>query len=569
MIYKYYQHQLSVLRELGTEFSKKYPALAPMLAGQSADPDVERLIEGTAFLTGQIQAKLDDDFPELIHSMTSLMFPHYLYPIPSATIIRFSGRKELVDEQLIEKGAELLSIPVSGIRCIYTTVDNVTVYPLDVRISEDSSKVMELEFNFRTGSLKTFDINSLRIYVGGDYGEAANFIFELNSKLQAVVISDSRHKIVLRPSEAVKTLSEHFNSIIPYNQNMFGAFRKIQEYFQLPESFCFFDLTGLAKLNSEESSFKVSFEFTDDRMAEYKAHKNINFELFCVPAVNYFKHEADTINVDYRQREYRINPYGGHNYYRIYSIDRVVGFIQGSVSQREYKPFEQFNPSVSDCPVYSLIRRRSSLNRGIDVYITVANTGSPSEFKSETLVISVTCTNGVLADRLRLGDINQPTDKLPLFIDYTNITHPTSSVESPLGENLLWRLLSHIYLNQSSIVSVGALRSLLKLYVFTDTDNKTRAQINIHKVESIVDVKEENTSRMIKGIYIRGKLLKIFFNPDGFASSGDMFIFASVIQKMAGAYTSINNFTIVHFIDVSTGNEFVCQDLCTGNRKIL
>jgi len=124
-------------------------------------------------------------------------------------------------------------------------------------------------------------------------------------------------------------------------------------------------------------------------------------------------------------------------------------------------------------------------------------------------------------------------------------------------------------LNQSSIVSVGALRSLLKLYVFTDTDNKTRAQINIHKVESIVDVKEENTSRMIKGIYIRGKLLKIFFNPDGFASSGDMFIFASVIQKMAGAYTSINNFTIVHFIDVSTGNEFVCQDLCTGNRKIL
>ena len=142
MIYKYYQHQLSVLRELGTEFSKKYPALAPMLAGQSADPDVERLIEGTAFLTGQIQAKLDDDFPELIHSMTSLMFPHYLYPIPSATIIRFSGRKELVDEQLIEKGAELLSIPVSGIRCIYTTVDNVTVYPLDVRISEDSSKVM-------------------------------------------------------------------------------------------------------------------------------------------------------------------------------------------------------------------------------------------------------------------------------------------------------------------------------------------------------------------------------------------------------------------------------------------
>ena len=64
MFNKYYQEELQNLRELAVEFSKVHPALAPMLSGPSTDPDVERLLEGVAFLTGLLRGKLDDDFPE-------------------------------------------------------------------------------------------------------------------------------------------------------------------------------------------------------------------------------------------------------------------------------------------------------------------------------------------------------------------------------------------------------------------------------------------------------------------------------------------------------------------------
>jgi len=52
---RYFQQELQNLRELATEFSKVHPAAAPMLSNQSADPDVERLLEGVAFLTGLLR----------------------------------------------------------------------------------------------------------------------------------------------------------------------------------------------------------------------------------------------------------------------------------------------------------------------------------------------------------------------------------------------------------------------------------------------------------------------------------------------------------------------------------
>ena len=71
MFNKYYQDELTYLRDLGREFAAAYPGIAPMLAERGGDPDVERLLEGVAFLTGKIRQKLDDELPEVIHSVAS------------------------------------------------------------------------------------------------------------------------------------------------------------------------------------------------------------------------------------------------------------------------------------------------------------------------------------------------------------------------------------------------------------------------------------------------------------------------------------------------------------------
>jgi type VI secretion system protein ImpG len=60
----YYERELSFLRDMGAEFREKYPDIAgrlQLMPGTCEDPHVERLLEGVAFLTARVRAKIDDE----------------------------------------------------------------------------------------------------------------------------------------------------------------------------------------------------------------------------------------------------------------------------------------------------------------------------------------------------------------------------------------------------------------------------------------------------------------------------------------------------------------------------
>src|SRR3977135_2111679 len=65
----YYERELNYLRQLGAEFAEKYPKIASRLVldteKETADPHVERLLEGFAFLAARVHLKIDDEFPEI------------------------------------------------------------------------------------------------------------------------------------------------------------------------------------------------------------------------------------------------------------------------------------------------------------------------------------------------------------------------------------------------------------------------------------------------------------------------------------------------------------------------
>jgi type VI secretion system protein ImpG len=413
--------------------------------------------------------------------------------------------------------------------------------------------------------LKEFNVKKLRLFVSGNYGSAADFIFDLAQTLESVTFCCGYRTVELPAAKAIEVLVPTNLTVVPYEYDMMGAFRDLQSYFQLPEIFCFFNLNNLDMLDSMDSNFSVTFNFKVRKTAGFTKNSQIGIRLFCIPAVNVFKHEAETVVVDYKKSEYRVMPYR-NNALKVYSIDRVVGFLQGSVEEREYKPFVHFNPQSEQIPLYNVNRRKAKLTSGSDVYISVSTPNNSANFVPETLVISISCTNGSATEKLRLGDICVISDKIPLFVEYSNITHPTAPIDCPLGENLLWRLLSHIYLNQKSITNTNALASLLKLYVFTDTSNKMQVQLNTKKIESIKSVVMNDTIRLIHENLVRGSQIDISFLSEGFASSGDMYIFANVIQSVLGAYTAINSYTVVNFTDLSNGEIFKCKELQFGSR---
>ena len=131
-----YQKELGHLRQLAVEFADKHPAIAPQLTGPSPDPDVERILEGVAFLTANIQQKLQDDFPDFAQSLLQMIFPHYLKPLPASTIIQFTAKNILKNQLTIAKGTAIDSKEVEGTSCRFQTCQDISIAPVSIQSVE-------------------------------------------------------------------------------------------------------------------------------------------------------------------------------------------------------------------------------------------------------------------------------------------------------------------------------------------------------------------------------------------------------------------------------------------------
>src|SRR5712664_2656127 len=113
----YYDRELNALRRLAAEFAATHPKIAGRirLAPETVDdPHVERLLEGVAYLAARVHHRLDDEFPELTDALLSVLYPHYLAPVPSAMVVQFGCQPDLLGPFQIDTGLALDTEPVRG-----------------------------------------------------------------------------------------------------------------------------------------------------------------------------------------------------------------------------------------------------------------------------------------------------------------------------------------------------------------------------------------------------------------------------------------------------------------------
>src|SRR5947209_1056298 len=207
-LFPYYERELLFVRQLGQEFARQYPAAAGRLLlepNRSTDPHVERLIESFALLTGRIHHKLDDEFPELTEGLLGVLYPHYLAPVPSLSVVQFdldAARAGLPDGFLIDRRSRLTTRPVHGLPCRFRTGYPVTLWPVrlvqarlqpppfpaGLAVPPRAAAALRLQFQC-LGGLKFTDLSlqKLRFYLAGD-AQLMPALYELlfNHALQVV-----------------------------------------------------------------------------------------------------------------------------------------------------------------------------------------------------------------------------------------------------------------------------------------------------------------------------------------------------------------------------------------------
>ncbi len=558
---KYYQEALYHLRELAAEFARAHPAMAPMLSGTSQDPDVERVLEGTAFMTGMLREKIDDDFPEIIQGLMQLVFPHYLQPIPAATLIAFTPKPNLTQCFTVAAGTAIDSVPVQGKACRFQTCGDVAIHPLritDVRTEEKigENPLLRIQFQLFGLELDQWQPGRLRLHFPGPIGEAADLYALLMRHTLNIrfVPAEGGRSAAVSPDCLRGGVFEDREVLLPHPGQSLPVYRLIQEFFILPEKFLFIDVSGWPAWTGRGTGSRFAVEFELDGTVSLPRHlKTEDIALFVTPAINLFSHEAVPVALDHRRTEYRIIPSGKTGrHYSVFSVEKVRGIVRGTTRKKTYHPFEHFQDDVADSGSYFLRRRTASANQPPEVLISF---GYPEteEIQNETLSIELLCTNGEQPAALQAGDICKATSTSPERCTFGNIRYPTKTAYPPLDRNLLWRLLSHMSVNLLSVMDAGNLRTLLRLYVDGSMQDQGVVQANLKRVNAIAGVTCKPGDRVIRGGVIRGFEIAIRIHSGGFASPGDFFLFTAVLDRFFAEYAGFNSYTRLTVIDELSG----------------
>ncbi|HEX9749799.1 MAG TPA: type VI secretion system baseplate subunit TssF [candidate division Zixibacteria bacterium] len=557
MFNKYYQDELSYLRAMGREFAGAHPQLAPMLAEAGTDPDVERLLEGFAFLTGRIRQRLDSELPELTHALVDLLWPHYLRPVPAMSILQFEAAATLQETQIIKRGTSIESAPVEGTRCRFRTTADVRLYPFrisDVKLDVPLSKAASLTVTFAVGeqvNMSGLDLGPLRLFLHGDAQPVGLLYLWLCRHVQSVTLQSGSQSASLPVSAVVPAGFDDAEALLPYPSESFAAYRLLQEFFALPERYHFIDIVDLRPLAQMESVRDFSFVVTFDENppGELRIGRDM-IRAGCTPIVNLQGMRSAPVTVDHERTEYRLRADASDpDHFEVFSVDKVLGWTKGTLKEREYKRFFSFShvPGTEGAdgdPYYNVRLRPASVGAGTDVYLSfVAESESGVMPPTETVAADLTCTNRNLPAKLHPGEINVPTSQSPAFATFNNITRVTPSVAPPLEGRLLWHLVAHQSLNYLSLADVNSLRAMLGMYNFPALSDRQAARTGRQRLEGITRVKAAPDDMIRHGAAHRGIAVDLEMDEESFAGEGDMYLFASVLNRFFGQYATINAFT--------------------------
>jgi type VI secretion system protein ImpG len=553
---KYYQSELSYLRELGREFAEANPSLAGMFMEQGGDPDVDRLLEGFAFLTARVRERMDSSVPEVIDALAQMIVPQYTRTLPACSVVEFLPQQTaLRGRHRLPAGTEVGARPIAGTTCLFRTTVDLDLLPLtitDFAFDHSIEAHPEIRVGFRsaqTADALLAETPSLRLFLHGPLGlTTTTYLWMLRFLDDVVYKSTGGYEQSLGKHAVHPVGVSPEQPMLPWPELAPDGLRVMQEYFTLTQKLLFIDVRGLNKIPAEHATdqFVLRFKFTRPPKLPERLEKD-NVRLHCVPVVNLFDTSADPIARDPRQHEYLLRASGVNPLHmEVYDVKTVTGLLANRRGRRSYTPFYSFQHVTKpkgEQAFYIPRRSRSPIDDGLDNYLTVLTPSDVQpDFDEETLSIDLVCSNRSLPSELRAGDISVPTPRSPTIARFRNLTQVTRPVRPPSGGDLHWRLVAHLALNVRTLGNTESLRSLLGLYNFHEDADQQLGRQNRLRVESIRNVDVRSARRLIERIPVRGQHTTIEVEQAAFASEGDVFAFGCALDWLFATETPLNSF---------------------------
>ncbi|MDH3376836.1 MAG: type VI secretion system baseplate subunit TssF [Gammaproteobacteria bacterium] len=607
LLLRYYNQELQHIREMGGDFAKAYPKIAGRLGLEGfecADPYVERLLEGFAFLTARVQLKIDAEFPRFSQHLLEMVYPHYLAPIPSMAIVQLQPDPDegsLAKGYTIPRGSAFRSRlgKSEQTACEYRSAHDVNLWPVELVAAKyftQAGGMSELEvpgargfkaaieLRLRTTAGLAFqetELDKLVLYLRGS-GDVPVQIYErmFANALGVAAMPVQRPapwSHVVDKSNIRRVGFADGQALLPYGQRSFSGYRLLQEYFAFPQRYLFVEIDGLGpamrQCNDSELEVMVLLDRSDPFLE--KVIDVSHFALHCTPVINLFPKRADRIHITGRLAEEHVVPDRSRPMdFEVYQIDEVMGYGTSGDQAQEFLPFyaAKDNTFDDDEHAYFAVRRtprvlserqrrdgaRSSY-LGSEAFISIVDaSATPYRTDMRQLAVSTLCTNRDLPLHMPLGqgktdftlEIGAPVDVIRC------LDGPTRPQSSHVHGEVAWRLISHLSLNYLTLCDSdekqgsAGLRELLMLY--GDASEATIAK----QIEGVRSVSSRPIVRRVAqpGAITAGRGLEVTvtFDESAFEGSG-VFLLGAVLEQFFAKYVAINSFTETVMATVERG----------------
>jgi type VI secretion system protein ImpG len=597
----YYNRELTYLRQLAAEFGRNHPTVASSLMltpNRCDDPHVERLLEGFAFLAARIHLRIDDEFPEITGALLEELYPYFMRPAPSVSLVEFQLDKERgksTATRRIARGTPIQSRPSEGFVCRFRTCYDTALHPIAVeqavwrpgssltaatQTTRPTAAVLEIRLSCLPDVMFSgLDLSGLRFYLDGG-NDLVHALYELLlTKVHTIKVLDGatgKPSTVgdLNQSALTPAGFEENEGLSWYPRRSFAGYQLLEDYFAFPEKFLFVDLNRLENLRQSGIErqavilFLISpFDRADWRSILEQGVSASTFRLNCTPIVNLFPVTSDPIPV--RSGVYEA-PIPVDSRAEIYSVDEIYGQVSFSAERKRFDRYidcQAGSGRVEPAGYWHAVRRPSRREEDVsEMFLTLLNReGLPVAPDADSVTVKCTCTNRDRPSQLPIGEragsggdrkSDFQMEEHPEVQKILCLRRPTHSYPAPAARTSLWRLVSQLALNHLSLMDEGrgALQTLLRLHNLGAADFAEESIKGILKIESKPDFARVYSEHGIA--FVRGKRVEMSVDEDRFTGSG-AFLFGSVLERFLGLYTSLNSFSQLSMRSRQRGDKLV------------
>jgi len=592
----YYNRELAYVREQGAEFSEQFPKVAARLGMRGievADPYVERLLEGFAFMSARVQLKMDAEFPRFSQRLLDLIYPGYLAPTPAMGIVQLESLKSdggSPEGYKLPRQARLRArLPVNEqTACEFLTAHDLTLWPIRLVEARLTAAPPDLPIaGYRWGApvrgalrlifettgqieVASLKLDTLPLFLAGPP--------EIATKLQELIHTQCLGMVVhagglpireLIPYTADAVACEGFatnQAILPSVSSGFEGYRLLHEYFAFPERFRFLSLNNLQRALPFLSGnrFEIVLLLKSAQVGLESVVDANNFLLHCTPVVNLFTRSSDRIPVGTSRFElHAVMDRGRPLDFEIHSISRVTGHQRDSDREITFQPFyAAADTDRRGTGAYFSVRREQRLLSekarrngprtgyiGSECFVSLVDIQeAPYSSDLRQITIEALCTNRDLPMLTPMGNAESDLTLLASApVDTIRfITGPTRPTPALAEREITWRLISHLSLNYLTLTDLSveqgasAMRELLSLYARLGSAG---ADAQISAVQKLA-VKSVNRRVPGRGPIVFGRGVQLDLTIDEIPLAGmSPWLLGAVLEQFFARHVGLNSFT--------------------------